>query len=153
MKVYDFGDVHKDERAFLRHQFNYDWRINDIEEESSEDEERTEKKRGRHSKSKNIAETKKSTKTEKSTKAHKSTREEATTAEETSAPAPSQTYRYVRARYVYTSSAEGHLNLQENDLVLLMSAVSEAWWNGRNERTLETGMFPSNYVKEEAGSS
>jgi len=46
VKVYDFGRVHEDHRAFLRHQFNYVWSINDdAEEEESEEDKESEKKK------------------------------------------------------------------------------------------------------------
>jgi hypothetical protein len=148
VKVYDFGRVHEDERSFLRHQFNYVWGINqDIDEESEEEVEQPEKKkRERHPKGKKPTKGEKSTRSEKSTKTHRSTTEENSTTDEI--PTQAQAYRYVMAIHAYSNQNAGHLQLDADDVILLTGAVSESWWKGRNERTLEVGMFPSTYVKE-----
>jgi hypothetical protein len=149
VKVYDFGRVHEDERSFLRHQFNYVWGISqDIDDESGDEEDEPEKKkkRERHPKAKKSTKGEKSTKSERSTKTHRSTKEESQARQEPSPQAQEQ--RYVIAIHAYSSPATGHLAIEVEDVILLTGSVSESWWLGRNERTLEMGMFPSSYVKQ-----
>jgi hypothetical protein len=155
VKVYDFGSVHEEERAFLRHQFNWVWRIREDDGDDSEEGGRQDKKkRDRHSKKSTRPEkstrAEKSSKSEKPTKGEKSIRGQKSTKEEKVAEvdesAQEQVICYVIAAHAYSSSTQDQLELQVYDRIAVTGHTSEDWWNGRNERTGEKGIFPRSYV-------
>ena len=51
------------------------------------------------------------------------------------------------ALYAYNPTDAGDMALQPNDRLAVLEYVNAEWWKGRNERTGQEGIFPSNYVK------
>lgn len=51
------------------------------------------------------------------------------------------------ATYEYEAAEEGEVGFAEGDLIEDIEQLDEGWWSGRNRRTEEQGLFPSNYVE------
>ena len=52
------------------------------------------------------------------------------------------------ALYDYEAEDEDELNMQAGDVIVELDQYHTDWWSGTNERTGETGTFPSNYVSK-----
>jgi hypothetical protein len=51
--------------------------------------------------------------------------------------------------FEFEAEDDSELSMQEGDRIVNITMVSDDWWTGLNERTNETGTFPSNHVEEE----
>ncbi|CAB3979361.1 LIM and SH3 domain 1-like [Paramuricea clavata] len=63
------------------------------------------------------------------------------------APAPPLQPRY-RALYDYNAADEDEISINEGDIIIDANIIDSGWMEGRNQRTGQFGMLPSNYVEE-----
>jgi hypothetical protein len=57
------------------------------------------------------------------------------------------------ALYRYADADPRDLNLETNDHISVTEKLNPEWWQGKNVRTGEEGIFPANYVRVENGPS
>lgn len=60
---------------------------------------------------------------------------------------------HVVALYKYADSDPRDLNFEPNDHISVTEYLNPEWWQGKNVRTGESGIFPKNYVRVEDGPS
>ena len=53
-----------------------------------------------------------------------------------------------RALYDYTAADEDEISISEGDIIIDANIIDSGWMEGRNQRTGQFGMLPSNYVEE-----
>jgi hypothetical protein len=53
-----------------------------------------------------------------------------------------------RALYDYTAADEDEISINEGDIIVDANIIDSGWMEGRNQRTGQFGMLPSNYVEE-----
>lgn len=51
------------------------------------------------------------------------------------------------ALFDFNPQEQGELTLKKGDQVVIDDEVDKHWWSGKNCRTKECGLFPSNYIK------
>lgn len=52
-----------------------------------------------------------------------------------------------RAIYDYTAQDIDEVSFQDGDLIINCQAIDDGWMTGTVQRTMQTGMLPSNYVE------
>lgn len=74
----------------------------------------------------------------------------------TPAPPPAAAHHeiaHVVALYRYADPDPRDLNFETNDHISVTEYLNPEWWQGKNVRTGESGIFPKNYVRVEHGPS
>ncbi|PKI83088.1 hypothetical protein MVES_003107 [Malassezia vespertilionis] len=66
---------------------------------------------------------------------------------EEQASAAAQSSPHAIALYEYEIGEDNEIELAEGDKIVDIEFASDDWWNGKNERTGLTGLFPANYVE------
>lgn len=51
-----------------------------------------------------------------------------------------------QASFDYAATEPGELTFTKGDYITVIAEDPSGWWQGRNERTGQTGVFPSNYT-------
>lgn len=51
-----------------------------------------------------------------------------------------------QASFDYAATEPGELTFTKGDYITVIEEDPSGWWQGRNERTGQTGVFPSNYT-------
>lgn len=51
------------------------------------------------------------------------------------------------AMYDFQPQERGELQLKKGDEIIVEEELDRHWWQGKNCRTNECGLFPANYVK------